>query len=63
MRIVTIKKDLIIDDFDILVNNTTDGNYYDKKKVIDYLNHKLYTDPEYFGDFTEQNIIDIYEGC
>lgn len=63
MRIITIKKDLIIDDTDILVDSTTDGNYYDKKKIVDYLNNKLYTDPEYFGDFTEQNIIDVYEGC
>ena len=55
--------DLVIDGVDILVDSTTDGNYYDKSKIVDYLNNKLYTDPEFFGDFGEENIIDIYEGC
>lgn len=63
MKIVTIKMDLVIDDIDILVDSTTDGNYYDKRKIVEYLNNKLYTDPEFFGDFGEENIIDVYEGC
>ena len=26
------------------------------KKIADYLNDKLYTDPEFFGDFDSENI-------
>lgn len=61
MKIVTIKMDLVIDDVDILVDSTTDGNYYNKRKIVEYLNNKLYTDPEFFGDFGEENICDIKE--
>jgi hypothetical protein len=59
MKIVTIKMDLVIDDIDILVDSTTNGNYYDKSKIVEYLNNKLYTDPEFFGDFGEENIIEV----
>lgn len=61
MKIVTIKMDLVIDDVDILVDSTTDGNYYDKRKIVEYLNNKLYTDPEFFGDFGEENIESVQE--
>lgn len=53
--------DLVIDDVDILVDSTTDGNYYDKRKIVEYLNNKLYTDPEFFGDFGEENIESVQE--
>jgi len=28
----------------------------DKEKIADYLNEKLYQDPEFFGDFGKENI-------
>lgn len=57
MKIVTIKMDLVIDD-DVceLVNGV-----YSKDCVVDYLNSKLYEDPEFFGDFGQENVIDIKE--
>ena len=48
MKIVTIKMDLVIDD------DITDSN-----QIADYLNKKLYEDPEFFGDFGPENIVDI----
>lgn len=54
MKIITIKMDLIIDDDDI-----TNGDYYDKENIVNYLNDKLYNDPEFFGDFGEENIVSI----
>lgn len=48
MKIVTIKMDLVIDD-----------DSTDKYDVAIYLTDKLYNDPEFFGDFGEENIIDI----
>jgi len=57
MKIVTIKMDLVIDD-DVceLVNGV-----YNKDCVVDYLNSKLYEDPEFFGDFGQENVTDIKE--
>lgn len=60
MKIITIKMDLVIDD-DMLSANTAVGDYYDKEKVSEYLNNKLYTDPEFFGDFGPENIVSIQE--
>lgn len=48
MKIVTIKMDLVID-----------GDLTDKYDIAAYLNDKLYVDPEFFGDFGEENIIEI----
>lgn len=50
MKIVTIKMDLIIDD-----------DMIDLDKIVSYLNDKLYTDPEFFGDFGTENIEQINE--
>lgn len=62
MKIVTIKMDLVIDDnIDILNDKTTNGDYYSKTKIVDYLNDKMYSDPEFFGDFGPENIINIKE--
>lgn len=69
MRIVTVSIELgIDDDVDILnsapsgANNYYyDGSYYDKNKIADYLNDKMYSDPEWFGDFGPENIINIKE--
>jgi len=62
MRIVTVSIDLVIDDtIDIVNNSTWVGDYYDKTKIVDYLNDKIYNDPEFFGDFGPENIINIKE--
>lgn len=57
MKIVTIKIDLVIEDD---VCQMTDG-IYNKDCVVEYLNNKLYEDPEFFGDFGPENIDDIKE--
>ena len=49
MKIVTISMELVIDD-DI-------SDDYDR--ISDYLNDKLYTDPEFFGDFGPENITEV----
>ena len=62
MRIVTVSIDLVIDDtIDILNDSTWVGDYYNKDKIADYLNDKMYSDPEFFGDFGPENIINIKE--
>lgn len=48
MKIVSISMDLVID------NDLTD-----KYDVAVYLTEKLYSDPEFFGDFGEENIMEI----
>ena len=62
MRIVTVSIDLVIDDtIDILNDTTWVGDLYNKDKIVNYLNDKLYTDPEFFGDFGPENIVAIKE--
>ena len=62
MRIVNVSIDLVIDDtIDILNDTTWVGDYYNKDKIVNYLNDKLYTDPEWFGDFGPENITNIKE--
>lgn len=46
MKLVKISMELVIDD------EISDS--YDS--IADYLNDKLYTDPEFFGDFGSENI-------
>jgi len=51
MKLVKISMELVIDD-----------EIGDKYEVIsDYLNEKLYNDPEFFGDFGPENIEEIKE--
>jgi hypothetical protein len=62
MRIVTVSIELgIDDDVDILNDSTWVGDYYNKDKIVDYLNDKLYSDPEWFGDFGPENIESVTE--
>jgi len=49
MKIVTINMELVIDD-DL-------ENDYDL--ISQYLTDKLYNDPEFFGDFGPENILEI----
>ena len=48
MKIVTISMDLVIDD-----------DLSNKNDIAMYLTDKLYKDPEFFGDFGPENIVDI----
>lgn len=52
MKIVKISMELIINDEDL-------SDSYDA--VSEYLNDKLYSDPEFFGDFGPENIESIKE--
>lgn len=47
-KLITIKMDLVIDE------NITDHN-----QIADYLNNKMYTDPDFFGEFGPENIIEV----
>jgi hypothetical protein len=51
MKIIKISMELIVD-------NDLD---YDKDRIANYLNNKLYSDPEFFGDFGPENIISVGE--
>lgn len=57
MKIVTIKMDLLIDDDVCQITN----GIYNRDCVADYLNTRLYEDPEFFGGFVQENVIDIKE--
>lgn len=46
MKLVKISMELVIDD-------EISDNY---DSIADYLNNKLYTGPEFFGDFGSENI-------
>lgn len=62
MIVVTVSIDLVIGDHvDILNDSTWVGDLYNKDKIVDYLNKKLYSDPEFFGDFGPENITNIKE--
>jgi hypothetical protein len=49
MRIVTVNIELVIED-NVGVS---------PESISDYLNNKLYTDPEFFGDFGPENIVKV----
>jgi hypothetical protein len=34
---------------------------YDRDKIASYLNNKLYTDPEFFGEFGPENISSVID--
>lgn len=51
MKLIKISMELVIDD--------DFGG--DKDRIADYLNDKLYSDPEFFGDFGAENIETIGE--
>ena len=50
MKLIKITMELIIDD-----------DITDPEKIADYLNNKLYTDPEFFGEFGPENIESVGE--
>jgi hypothetical protein len=57
MKLIKIEMDLILDDDTCQM---IDG-IYNKDCIVDYLNSKLYNDPEFFGDFGQENIVSVRE--
>ena len=51
MKLVKIEMELVIDD-------DLENDYY---VISQYLNDKLYNDPEFFGDFGPENISEVKE--
>lgn len=47
-KLITIKMDLVIDE-----------NITDHSQIADYLNNKMYTDPDFFGEFGPENIVEV----
>lgn len=52
MKIIKISMELGVEDTDIEVN----GRKISVDNIAQYLNDKLYGDPEFFGDFAQENI-------
>lgn len=66
MKLVKVSIELGIDENEtfLLPGETIGGMFtprYDLDKIADYLNNKLYTDPEFFGDFGPENITEVKE--
>jgi hypothetical protein len=57
MKLVKVQIELIIDDDTC---EMVEG-VYNKDCIVDYLNSKLYTDPEFFGEFGKENISSVTE--
>lgn len=57
MKLIKISMELVIDD-DLC--EMADG-VYNRDCIASYLNSKLYTDPEFFGDFGPENIVEVGE--
>lgn len=51
LKLVTISIDLAIGSDECDINS--------RESIADFLNKKLYEDPEFFGDFGSENIVDI----
>lgn len=51
--------ELGIEDDELLVH--TGYISIDKDKIANYLNNKLHMDPEFFGEFGPENIVEIRE--
>lgn len=56
MKLIKVSMELIIDDDLCEMTNGTNGGIYNKDCIAEYLNTKLYNDPEFFGDFGPENI-------
>jgi hypothetical protein len=55
MKIITVQIELGISHFDI-------SNMNNKEAIVEFLNYKLHHDPDWFGDFGEENIVSIVDG-
>jgi hypothetical protein len=61
MKLVKIAMELGIDDEDTIMNSSNSSFDSYKDKIANYLNNKLYMDPEFFGEFGPENIVEIME--
>jgi len=59
MKLIKITMELGIEDDELLVSTGYISN--EKDKIADYLNQKLYSDPEWFGEFGPENILEVKE--
>lgn len=57
MKLIKVSMELVIDDDVCEMMDSV----YNKDCIVDYLNTKLYSDPEFFGDFGPENIESIKE--
>lgn len=57
MKLIKVAIELIIDDDTCQLS---DG-VYNKDCICSYLNSKLYTDPEFFGEFMSENIVEVVD--
>lgn len=60
MKIIKISMELVVDDDTCEMTNNSQ-RIYNKDCIAEYLNNKLYNDPEFFGDFGPENIESIKE--
>jgi hypothetical protein len=51
MKIITVQMELAIDE----------ALSHDKHLIADYLNNKLFMDPEFFNEFGPENIVEVLE--
>lgn len=69
MKIVKVQIELVISEDDNVFDTASEEKIYprlynesiDRDKIAHYLNNKLYTDPDFFGGFGPENIIEIRE--
>lgn len=54
MKLVKVAIELVIDN-----ENRLFDPIIDKDAISSYLNNKLYTDPEWFGEFGPENIVGV----
>ena len=62
MKIIKVSVELVIDESELdgyLKGYTKFDS--EKEKIANYLNTKLYEDPEFFGDFGPENIVELKE--
>jgi hypothetical protein len=64
MKIVKLSIELVLDDDPdfYLPGEKSGGTFtplFDHSKISEYLNNKLYNDPEFFGDFGPENIVSV----
>jgi hypothetical protein len=55
MKLVKISMELIFDNLDDAID------FSNKESIADYITNMLYEDPEFFGDFGPENIVEIRE--
>jgi len=65
LNVVKISMELTIDDENFYLPEERSGGVFtprfDHDKIASYLNDKLYTDPEFFGEFGPENIVEVTE--